>query len=80
MILARDEEESKLCNILDECLRDFPNIEALRKGQQEHLVDQFREKLDISALSTPGESSSGREIDDNSRCYKLVARSILAQL
>ena len=50
---ASDFEESELISILDDCLQDFPNIQALRKEQQLCLVNLARGK-DVFAILPTG--------------------------
>ena len=52
-IHARDLEEGELCKILDGCLLDFPNIQALREEQETCLVNLARGK-DVFAILPTG--------------------------
>lgn len=52
-VRARDLEEAELSSILDECIRDFLNIEALRKKKKKRLVNLARGK-DIFAILPTG--------------------------
>ena len=49
MACASNFEESELISILDDCLQDFPNVQALRKKQQLCIVNVARGK-DIFAI------------------------------
>ena len=49
---ASDFEESELVSVLDDCLQDFPNIQALRKEQQLCVVNLACGKDVFSILST----------------------------
>ena len=52
-VFSSDFEESELISILDECLEDFPNIQALRKEQQLCPVNLARGK-DVFTILPPG--------------------------
>ena len=49
---AREIEESKITSVLNECLRDFPHMGALRKEQKTCLVNLARGKDIFVILST----------------------------
>ena len=42
---AREIEESTITSVLNECLRDFPHMGALRKEQKTCLVNLVRRKI-----------------------------------
>ena len=42
---AREIEESTITSVLNECLRDFPHMGALRKEQKTYLVNLVRRKI-----------------------------------
>ena len=69
---AREIEESTITSVLNECLRDFPHIGALRKERKTCLVNLARGK-DVFVILPTGFGLASQQSSNN----RTVAKSYL---